>query len=270
MSLASLADYHTHTPLCRHAIGWPSELARAAIEKGLGELGFSDHNPMPEPFDDWRMLIGELPRYLDSVAQARAEFPSLHIKLGLECDYLPGNESWIEHLAGLAKWDYFIGSVHYLPEGWEIDNPKYLSRHLSGDSEAIWASYWRTYEQCIRSGLFDFVAHPDLPKKFGISPQGDMRRFYDGAIRALVETGTPFEINTAGFRKKCAEQYPSFEFIQLAQSAGVPLLISSDAHAPDEVAAGFEEAVRIARTAGYTHTLRFTQRMRRSIPLTCP
>ncbi len=267
MSLACLADYHTHTPLCRHAEGWPVELARAAAGRGLGELGFSDHNPMPAPFDDWRMLIGELPRYIEAVAEARAKFPALNIKLGLECDFIAGQEKWIEQLAGMAEWDYLIGSVHYLPDGWEVDNPKYLSRHSGAGTEEIWRSYWRTYEQCIRSGLFDFVGHPDLPKKFGFRPQGDLRRYYDGAIAALAETGTPYEINTAGLRKDCAEQYPAFEFIQLAQSAGVPVLVSSDAHSPAEVGAGFEEAVALARAAGCTHTLRFTRRQRSSVAL---
>jgi histidinol-phosphatase (PHP family) len=59
---AALADYHVHTPLCQHATGWPAEFARRALELGLGELGFSDHNPMPARFDEWRMLREDLPR----------------------------------------------------------------------------------------------------------------------------------------------------------------------------------------------------------------
>ncbi len=263
---ASLADYHTHTPLCRHADGWPIELARVAAALGLGELGFADHNPMPEPFDDWRMLIGELPRYIESVQDARAAFPQLNIKLGLECDFLPGHERWIEQLAGMAEWDYLIGSVHYLPGGWEIDHPKYISRHTDSSDE-IWASYWTAYEQCIRSGLFDFVGHPDLPKKFGIRPSGDLRRFYEPTIAALAEMGTPFEINTAGWRKECAEQYPAADFIAMAHAAGVPLLISSDAHTPGDVGARFADAAALARGAGYTSTLRFTRRQRTAVAL---
>lgn len=243
------------------------ELARVAVERGLGELGFADHNPMPEPFDDWRMLIEELPRYIESVEQARAEFPQLNIKLGLECDFLPGQEAWIEKLAGMANWDFLIGSVHYLPAGWEVDNPKYISRHTHRDAPEMWRDYWETYVACIRSGLFDFVAHPDLPKKFGIRPEGDLRRYYEPAILALVETGLAYEINTAGLRKECAEQYPAFEFIAMAQSAGVPLLINSDAHRPDEVAAGFDTALALARQAGCTHTARFHRRKRSLVPL---
>ena len=80
----ALADYHVHTPLCHHASGWPVEYARRAVELGLGELGFADHSPMPAHFDDWRMLREDLPRYLDEVEKARAQFPQLTIRLGLE------------------------------------------------------------------------------------------------------------------------------------------------------------------------------------------
>lgn len=263
---ASLADYHTHTPLCRHAEGWPVDYARVAVERGLGELGFADHNPMPEQFDDWRMLRDELPRYIEAVEEARAQFPQLNIRLGLECDFIPGHEWWIEELAGMADWDYLIGSVHYLRQGWEVDHPQYVARH-KGHAEEIWRDYWDLFVQCIRSGLFDFVAHPDLPKKFGITPPGDLRRYYNPAVVALAETGTPFEINTAGLRRDCREMYPARGFIELAHAAGVPLLINSDAHTPADVGANFEEAAALAKDCGYTHTLRFAKRTSSSVPI---
>ncbi len=264
---SSLTDYHVHTPLCHHAEGWPVDFARRAAELGLAELGFADHNPMPDHFDDWRMGLDDLPRYLEAVATARAAFPDLPIRLGLECDFIAGREDWIAELAGMADWDFLIGSVHYLPGGWEVDHPKYVGRFANGDVEGIWTDYWKTYEQCIRSGLFDFVAHPDLPKKFGFRPDGDLRRFYEPAIQALAETNVAFEINTAGLRKQCAELYPAADFLALAQTAGVPLVINSDAHALADLGAGFVEAVAAAKAAGYTQVARFQGRQRRLVPL---
>jgi histidinol-phosphatase (PHP family) len=157
--------------------------------------------------------------------------------------------------------------VHYLPDGTEVDNPKYISRYRDGNVDEIWSSYWQTYEAMIRSRLFDFVGHPDLPKKFGFRPAGDLRHFYEPVIAALAETNTPFEINTAGWRKDCREQYPAVEFLQMAAAAKVPLLINSDAHAFDEVAAGFADAVSLAKAAGYTQTVRFAGRQRSFVPL---
>ena len=263
----ALADYHVHTPLCHHASGWPVEFAARAVALGLGELGFADHSPMPAHFDDWRMLLEDLPRYFEEVEKARAAFPQLTIRLGLECDFLDGREAWIGELRGLAEWDYFIGSVHYLPDGAEVDHPKYVSRYRDGDVEEIWTAYWQTYERAVRSGLFDFMAHPDLPKKFGYRPAGDLRRFYAPVIAALAETRTPFEINTAGWRKECREQYPAREFLELAHAADVPLLINSDAHAVEELGAGFPEAVALAKSVGYAQTARFCRGEISFVPL---
>lgn len=261
------SDYHLHTPLCRHATGTPSEYARVALEKGLQEIGFSDHNPMPTLFDDWRMLIDDLPRYIEWVQEAREAFPNLPIRLGLECDYIPGQEAWIEKLAGMADWDYFIGSVHYIAPGWDVDNPALIGRFDTHPVEEIWTLYWKAYEQCIQSGLFDFVGHPDLVKKFGHRPQGDLRKYYEPSIRAAAEKNLAFEINTAGLRKPVGELYPSREFLTMAHAAGIPLLINSDSHAPEEVGSDFDKARSVAREVGYTQTVRFQKRQRRFVPL---
>lgn len=265
--LSSLSDYHVHTPLCHHAQGWPIDFAQRAVELGLGELGFADHNPMPTQFDKWRMSLDDLPRYIDAVSEVRDRFPQLNIKLGLECDYIAGKQDWIEELAGMAKWDFLIGSVHYLPSGWAVDDPQYISRFRGSAIEEIWSNYWRTYVDAIESDLFDFVAHPDLPKKFGFRPPGDLTRYYEPVIKALAEHDTPFEINTAGLRKECTELYPANDFLALAAKAGVPILINSDAHDPAELCAGFEQAVTAAKAAGFQHTVRFTQRERTLVPL---
>ncbi|MDQ3620932.1 MAG: histidinol-phosphatase [Verrucomicrobiota bacterium] len=267
MDYRALADYHVHTPLCHHASGWPMEFARRAVEIGLGELGFADHNPMREAFDEWRMSLADLPRYLDLVDEARAHFPQLPIRLGLECDYLAEGERWIEELAGRAKWDFLIGSVHYIAPGWDVDNPRWIGRFREQPVGEIWQLYWNAYERCIQTGLFDFVAHPDLPKKFGYRPPGDLRRYYEPSIEALAKAQVAVEINTAGLRKECRELYPARDFLELAHAAGVPLLINSDAHHPAELAADFEAAVALARGAGYTHTVRFRQRKRTLVPL---
>src|SRR5204862_375985 len=119
---AMLIDYHTHTPLCRHATGEPEAYVRRAMERGLGEIGFSDHNPMPNGFDaDWRMEEREFPTYLDMIKDVRARFPAFSIKLGLEADFHPGSEAYVAETLKRADFDYVIGSVHYIGE-WPMDN----------------------------------------------------------------------------------------------------------------------------------------------------
>ncbi len=66
------ADYHMHTPLCRHASGEPNEYAAQAVKLGLPEIGFADHAPMPQDdFDDWRMRFDQLDEYIAKVRNAQ-------------------------------------------------------------------------------------------------------------------------------------------------------------------------------------------------------
>jgi len=258
-----LSDYHTHTPLCHHAVGLPVEYAAQAKAAGLAELGLSDHNPMPEQYDDWRMALSDFPTYLDMVEEAR----EVH-RLGLECDFLEGREDWIEEQSKMADFDYLIGSVHYVGGDFAVDDPKHLSRWRGeGAVEEIWQRYWVLYEKMVRCRLFDFHGHPDLPKKFGLRPSGDLRRYYEPVIQALADTDGAIEVSTAGLRKECAELYPAQDFLSAACEAGVHIVISSDAHAPGEVGLQFDQALAAARAAGFTHSVRFNQRARSLVPL---
>lgn len=264
-----LADYHTHTPLCQHAEGNPEDYIDQAIAANLAEYGISDHAPQtPEPFDDWRMLEEHLPQYFDWIARAQKHAgKKLPVRAGLECDWLPNCGDWIEHLASLYDWDYLIGSIHYLGAKWDFDNPKWLGRWAETDVDEVWTNYWDEYTKMARSGLFDFLGHPDLIKKFSYRPGGDLRRFYDPVITALSDTKIAIELNTAGFHKPCAEQYPSEEFLLLAAEAKVPITLSSDAHHPSEVARDFDKGLRLIKEAGFTHLCRFNKRKRSFVSL---
>ena len=132
-----------HTPLCRHATGEPTEYAARAVELGFTEIGFTDHSPMRrDGFDNWRMRFDQLGEYVEKVRKAQREFPSLTVKLGLEVDYLPGQEDWIVELAGLYPWDYFIGSVHYVSDSWAVDNPEQISKWKERDPFEVWRVYF--------------------------------------------------------------------------------------------------------------------------------
>jgi histidinol-phosphatase (PHP family) len=258
------ADYHMHTPLCRHAVGEPAEYAARALEAGLEEIGFSDHSPMErDGFDDWRMLLSQLDEYVEGVRAAQKDFPALSIKLALEVDYIPGYEGWIRDLAGRHQWDYFIGSVHYVSESWDLDNPKKLSEWQARDPFEVWTAYFERLTKAAETGLFEIIGHADLAKKFCFIPKEDCGSLFEKFLNAASKTGTAIELNTAGLRKECKEIYPSRRILEMARGAGVPITFGSDAHAPEEVGMNFGEAMDLARSAGYSHCLRFSRRQRR-------
>ena len=262
------ADYHMHTPLCHHAVGDPTELAATAVARGLDEIGFSEHSPMPkDDFDNWHLYDRDFETYIASVEKAQREFPQLKIRVALEVDYIPGHEEWIQKLATRYPWDYFIGSVHYISESWDIDNPTKLSEWRKRDPWEVWSAYFDRLTMAAESGLFEIIGHADLPKKFCFVPQQDCTPLFQKLVNAMKQQGMAYELNTAGLRKDCKEIYPCPALVKLAASAGIPITFGSDAHAPGEVGAEFEAARALAKSAGYTQTCRFNRRQRELIPL---
>lgn len=266
-----MTDYHLHTPLCHHAEDWPVDYVEPALAAGLREIGFSEHSPMAaDDFDDWRMLRRDLPRYFDEIERARTKAGDrLPVRLGLECDYLEGTEqrAWLEELRTAAPWDYWIGSVHYLDDGFPVDDPREVAQWSEADIGDLWSRYWRLFGNAARSGLFSFMAHPDLVKKFGFRPPGDLRRFYEPAVQALVDADVAFEFSTAGWFKPCEEAYPAIGFLELAREAGLPLVISSDAHQADHVGREFGRAAHHLLALGFTSLARFRDGRRSLHPL---
>jgi histidinol-phosphatase (PHP family) len=261
------ADYHMHTPLCRHARGEPEEYVRRALELGFKEIGFSDHAPMPrDDFDNWRMNADKLDEYVAKVRKVQKDFPKLTVRLALEVDYLPGYEDWIRDLAARYPWDYFIGSVHYVSDSWAIDDPQKLSEWKSRDADKVWTVYFERLTKAAETGFFEIIGHADLPKKFGHLPPRDCTPLYQKFLDAAKKHDCAIELNTAGLRKDCREIYPSREILQHAFQTGVPITFGSDAHAPEEVGMNFAEAVQLARDVGYRECCRFIQRKRESIP----
>jgi histidinol-phosphatase (PHP family) len=261
------ADYHMHTPLCRHATGEPVDYAKRAVEIGLTEIGFSDHSPMRQDnFDNWRMNFDQLDEYAAKVRLAQEKFPQLTIRLALEVDFLPGHESWIRELAARHPWDYFIGSVHYVSDAWAIDDPQKLSEWKHRDSFEVWSIYFERLTMAAESKLFEIIGHSDLPKKFGHRPTRDCTPLYEKFLDAAKKNNCAIELNTAGLRKDCKEIYPSRQILELAFQKNVPITFGSDAHAPEEVGLNFTEAIQLARQTGYKECCRFTRRKRDFVP----
>jgi histidinol-phosphatase (PHP family) len=266
--MALPADYHMHTPLCRHAVGEPTEYAAQAVKLGLTEIGMSDHNPMVrDDYDDWHMRQAELDEYVEKVRQAQRDHPRLAIKLALETDYLPSHVEWIRELAARHQWDYLIGSVHYVTDTWDLDNPKRMDEWRKSNVFEVWSAYFERLTMAAESGLFEIIGHADLCKKFRFYPEQDCSPLYERFLQAAAKHGVAIEINTAGLRKDCKEMYPHRDILKRARQLGVGLTFGSDAHMPEEVAMDFAGAIALAKDVGYTHWCRFRHRQRELVPL---
>lgn len=246
---SGLYDCHLHTPLCGHATGAPREYAQAALDAGLAGLCFTDHAPMPAWYDaPWRMRLDQLQEYVDGVRAVQAEFAGrLDVRLGLEADFHPGTERFVEGLLTAHDWDYVIGSVHYLG-AWGFDNPEFVDEYGARDLGGLYTDYYALIGGAARSGLFDSIGHLDLPKKFGHRDPGGAAALR--ALDAVAEAGLSLDFNTAGWRKPVAEAYPAPDLMAEAVNRGIGFVLGSDAHQPQEVGFRFADAAAMLEGMG--------------------
>jgi histidinol-phosphatase (PHP family) len=89
------------------------------------------------------------------------------------------------------------------------------------------------------------------------------------ALAALAASGVGLELNTRGtYRPGAAKVSPGPALLALAVRAGVPFVtLGSDAHQPEDVGRGLEEAVALARAAGVSKQCTFRRRRRQEHPV---
>jgi histidinol-phosphatase (PHP family) len=274
-----LTDYHLHlrpdeadTTFERYFTAANAERYRAAADAaGIEELGVSEHvYRFRQSLDLWSHPLWV--ENADDDLDAYCEFVrSTSLRLGIECDYVPGAEDRTAAMLEARHFDYVVGSVHFIGDGdAAVDHDGFDVWEGGGDAEAIWTRYFEHFARCARSGLFDILAHPDLVKVWGQGrpqPEGDLRRFYEPAVEAIVAGGSAVELSTAGLRKPVGELYPARAFAELLVEAGVPFALSSDAHLPEQVGFGYDAAIAFLDELGVDEIAVFEGRRRRLEPL---
>ena len=249
-------DLHNHTSLCRHAEGTVEQYVEAAIKERIDIFGFSDHAPMH--FDPkYRMGFEEMNDYRRTVMDAKAKYADkIELLFGYEVDYLPGR---MDDRVLKADVDFLIGSVHFI-DSWGFDNPEFIGRYEHEDIDHIWQRYFDLVEEMAKSGLFDIVGHFDLIKVFKYMPKREITQIAANALSAIKEADMVLEINVAGYRKPCAEPYPSPKLLKAAFDLNIPITFGSDAHKPEQVGLFRKEAEELAKSIGYTQCAVFRNR----------
>jgi len=252
-----LIDYHLHViahddrPMTVENILSYCEVAQA---RGVRQMGITEHD-----------------RYLGKIdvaafQEAREKSEGVALRLGIEIDFVPGQEERMGMDATALPYDYVIGSVHRV-DGDEVDRATDQSVYERYDTYELYAAYYRNVREAALSGRFEVIGHPDLIKIFRRYPDRDITPLLEETADAVAEAGVVVDVNAAGLRKPVAEIYPSRKFLEMFHRRGVPIILSSDAHAPDEVAAGYDKSLKLVHDVGYREVSTFENRERGTLPL---
>jgi histidinol-phosphatase (PHP family) len=269
-----IVDYHMHLrdpdERIDHTVGAVERYVEAAAERGVDEIGFTEHayyfeqtRPLWQESYMVERCVHDLDRYVAAVVEAKER--GLPVKLGLEVDYFPGTEADLRETLARYPWDYLLGSVHYV-DGFPVDQEPGLVEKL-GPHEA-WRRYFVWLRNAARSGLFDSLSHPDLVRHHGPRPDPQSAQwFFEETADAIEAAGVCLEVSSAGLHKPVGELYPDPVLLEASHARGVPITLASDAHVPQNVGRDLGRAIAHARDAGYETVTVFERRERRQEPL---
>jgi len=188
-------NYHTHTTRCMHAIGQDEEYVQAAIKAGIKKLGFSDHTPWH--YDSsfkatMRMDENQLDGYIESILSLKEKYKDqISILVGLECEYFEKYIPWLKQMLKDKKIDYIILGNHYYKTD-ELHD--YFGTPVD---EFHLKAYVDQCIQAIDSGLYSYIAHPDL-----VYYDKDSKLYQEEMSRLCAyakEKDMPLEFNLLGF-----------------------------------------------------------------------
>lgn len=226
-------NYHTHTKRCHHAIDEDEAYVLEAIKANIKTLGFSDHIPFSKgPESRIRMKLNEMEEYISNIHDLKEKYANqIRILVGFEAEYIDDEIPFYQSLLDEGKVDYLILGNHFYKDytlsSQRINNPEELNQYV---------------ERCIagmKSGLFQYLAHPDLYmvniKDFDEDCQIAAQRI----CQAALDLDMPLEFNCEGLRDHLKGRvfgngtttaYPHPEFWKIASQMKNKVILGADAH----------------------------------------
>ncbi len=268
-------NYHTHSNFSDGSEP-PQTYINQSIALGMTDLGFSDHAPMP--FENtFSIQPGQIEAYCLEINKLKViHKDNLNIFLGLEIDFIPGLMDDFGSFINQHKLDYCIGSVHLIGNGseenlWFTDGPKRetyddgLQIFYGGDIRKAVKAFYHQTNQMIETQQFDVIGHFDKVKMHNQNRYftEDEKWYVDLVFETLdliKKKGIIVEVNTRGMYKKRSESFfPSDFILRRMNELNISIIISSDAHQPQEIQLLFAEALEVVKQSGYKSLMKLTK-----------
>lgn len=251
-------NYHCHTSFMDIFDGYNTaeEMISSYENKGFIEIGISNHciyHPTLEkmPFmhkqyfyniDNFIDIYKKSYEWIDKASSKH----KIKVKKGLEVDFFPSKE-WrnsFEKILKELKPDYVIGSTHFIRSKNEdfmcgIYHLRTLPLLTTEEKNELLYNYWQNIILSIKSGYFNFIAHPDYCRKFNLctTPDWDCLKFE--VIETLYSNKVACEINTNGIRSE-GNPYPDWWMVKEMINKNISLIISDDAHRISDTGSHFD------------------------------
>lgn len=248
-------DFHMHSRVSFDSEAEPLAMVRAAEERGLRAICFTDHYDHHEHKEEAHDLF--------TLADYAAAYDGLHservkVLRGVEVSLVDWNREELDLFLSSRPFDFVIGSVHYAGG----HDPYYPAFWEGKTAEGAFALYMEQTLNMVKThDNFDVLGHINYVCKSAHNPThaplryADYREISDEIMRILVKKGKGMEINTSGV-DRVGDFLPSRDFLERFRALGGEIVtLGSDAHDPSRVGQYATEALAILKDVfGYVCT----------------
>lgn len=283
MTVRGLVDYHLHTSTSRDGHATVAAHCERASALGLAEIAITNHMNLRD--STLHITPEVLAEVWADIQASQLDYPDLTILLGIEIDFFDDLKDEIADLlpkyaaAVGRKLDFIMGAAHVM-NGVRFASKKVAhSLLVDADPIPIYRKYFELMTRVVASGLFDFVAHPDLIRRFvGLHtphlPYAAYSEYAASFVDALVDFDVGIEINVKGLVHPVGAIYPTPEllacYLDACRVAGKDpvITIGTDAHRPENLGINLDLAVRRLQEHGISEITTYRQGVR--IPFALP
>ena len=261
-------DLHIHSQYSFDGTASLAEICQSARDRRVDIIALTDHCDMldgPEGISAYLACERELRQSYESLDKT-----GLQVLYGVEIGNPHEFPRETEEFLAQRKFDFIIGSVHFLPDGRDIYKLPYAT---SEEIDDMFRQHFRSMQKLVEYGGFDTLAHMDYPirKLQGKLPGVSIRAYRDliePILQTLVQKEIALEINTRGTYDWQNRVGPEDWVLECYRKLGGKYVtIGSDAHVPKYVGAGFDEAAAALKRTGFDSYTIYKDRCPVQIPL---
>lgn len=255
-------DSHVHTRLCGHATGEMEEYVLAALSMSLHKITFLEHmeEGIVSPISSW-LSEADFDVFFSEGERLQGKYGNrITIGLGVECGFNPDTSDGLRARLSKRSWDQIGISCHYLKVPGVDHHINLFSRRTENIEiaqqigwESLMDMYLKSLTEAVRQLPGTLLCHLDgaLRHLPAFSLTVSHYAVIEELLAAVRDKGMAIEVNTSGIAIR-HEPFPCRRLLAMIRSRGIPLVLGSDAHKPEDVGRYFAEAAIFLPSAPYS------------------
>ncbi|MBO4949108.1 MAG: histidinol-phosphatase HisJ family protein [Peptococcaceae bacterium] len=251
-----LADCHVHSSFSDDCDAAVEQMIETAIVQGRKYFYITDHHDFDYPaMDDGVTFQLAQEPYIQRMEELKHQYKNkIDIRIGVELGLMAHIKEKTEAYAKAYGYDFIIGSSH-LVNG--ID-PYYPEYYTDKNEYQAYEQYFlsildnvKTYDTFHVYGHLDYIMRyvPNQTKPYDPMDYSDIFR---EILKTIIDNGKGIEVNTGSLYKGFDFPHPHSTILKMYKDLGGELItIGSDAHKPQYLGYGFEQAEALLKKCGF-------------------